>query len=323
MNQKLRSKLFYKNWIAGFVIAFLIGLFACSEDTPVEPVENPSPGNYEMSVKVDTTTRWFKLVIPSEYDHTEPRPLLFAFHGGNLSMGFMLNNRQDLIQRCEQENWILVFPNGSNLSDNRGSSAWNGIHCCGAAMYLNVDDNGFVRKMVDTLSVILKIDANRVYAMGGSNGGMLTHRLAAEMPDIFAAAAASMATIGGQIDSLNPVVTVQPTQPIPFMLVHGLNDKSVNYFGGLTKEGSRIDISFNESVTLWANNNQCTVSQADTTVVDGQNGKVWIVSFTNCNSNTEVRSVTIENQGHGWPGLEESGFDGTNAMIDFLKQFSK
>lgn len=316
--------MFTPNWAVGMILCYLIALAACKNETPVEPDDKPVPGDYDVSVKVDTMTRWFKLVIPPGYDHTGPRPLLLAFHGGNLSMGFMFNNRKDLIERCATENWILVFPNGANSTNNRGSGGtWNAVHCCPPAFRFDVDDVGFVRKMIDTLSTTLKIDEKRIYAMGGSNGGMFTQRLAAEMPDVFAAAAPNQSTIGGQPDSLSPVMTVQPTQPIPIIMVHGLNDHKVQYFGGKTIEGNRIDVSFRESALFWANNNQCAVAQPDTTIVNGLNGRVWIVDFNNCNSGKPVRAITIENKGHGWPGLEESGFDGSNAMIDFLKQFSK
>ena len=324
MRQKLLTKLSSQFLKLGLAFCCCAGLLACGkDDSMVEPAIVPVPGVYDISMQVDTLDRKFKLIIPSQYDHTSPRPLLICLHGGNLSMGFMFNNRKDLIQRCDDENWILVFPNGANPDGNSGASPWKAVHCCGLAYHFKVNDVGFMRKIVDTLSVSLKIDASRIYAMGGSNGGMLSQRLAGEMADVFAAAAANQSTIGGQVDSLSPVITVQPTQPIPIIMIHGLNDTNVNYFGGKTKDGNRIDISFHDSVLFWADNNQCSVSQADTTIVNGLNGKVWIVDFNNCDANTEVKAITIENKGHGWPGLEESGFDGTNAMVDFLKQFSK
>lgn len=325
MNYVKRKTRFFaaKLWV-GLVLGIFAGFLACNnKDNPVEADEKPTPGVYDRTVKVDTMTRWFKLIIPANYDHSESRPLLFAFHGGNLSMGFMYNNRKDIEKRCAEENWILVYPNGANTDGNRGTSSWNAMHCCGLPRNHDVDEISYVRKMVDTLSISLKIDANRIYAMGGSNGGMLTHRLAAEMPDVFAAAAANQSTIGGQIDSLSPVVTVQPSQPIPFMMIHGLNDRTVNFNGGKSKDSPRIDISFRESLLFWATNNQCEVTQPDTTIVNGLNGRVWIINFNGCDANMEVRGIVIENKGHGWPGLEESGFDGTNASIDFLKRFSK
>ncbi len=311
------------SWPAVLAFGCLLVFVSCNEDEVVEPRETLAPGVYDVSVSVDTMTRWFKLIVPSKYDGAESRPLLLCLHGGNLSMGFMFNNRKDLIQRCEEENWILVFPNGANFTNNRGAATWNAVHCCGQAWRFGVNDTGFVRKIVDTLSIVLNIDETRIYAMGGSNGGMLTQRLAAEMPDVFAAAAPNQSTIGGQVDSLSPVVTVHPTQPIPIVMIHGLNDRKVNYHGGKTLEGNRIDISFKESVLFWARNNRCDLGRADTTVVRGGKGKVWIVAYRNEDTGVEVQAITIQNKGHGWPGLEESGFDGTNAMVDFLKRFSK
>lgn len=322
---KLQNKYFAQILTLGLFFGCLAVLFVCDNDDklPVAPTETPKPGDYEVSVKVDKLTRWFKLVIPSKYDHTSPRPLVLCFHGGNLSMGFVFNDRKDLIARCDAENWILAIPNGCDFNDNRGASTWNAIHCCDPAMSAAVNDIGFVQKVVDTLSVYLKIDPARIYAMGGSNGAMLTHRLAAEMPDIFAAVALSAGTIGGQAGLIKPLETIQPTQPVPIMMVHGINDVNVNYYGGKTADNNRIDISFSESVTFRAQNNQCTVGQQDTTIVNGLKGSIWIVIFKDCYANKEVRGVTIENHGHGWPGLEEAGWDGTKAMVDFLKRFSK
>ncbi len=60
------------------------------------------------------------------------------------------------------------------------------------------------------------------------------------------------------------------------MMIYGLNDINVNFTGGWTVGGFRSDISFRESVALWADNNQGTDSQSDTTLVKCLNGNVWI-----------------------------------------------
>jgi polyhydroxybutyrate depolymerase len=310
-------------WKTGLIFICLVGYFACEKKNPVEPGFDTSPGDYEISVQVDTTTRWFKLVIPDSYDHTEARPLLFCFHGGNRSMDIFFNDRKDLINRCAQENWILVFPNGSSAAGNKGPATWSAVHCCAPAFNYNVDETGFVMSMLDTLTASLMIDTTRIYATGSSNGGMLTHRLAADIPDVFAAVAPVNATIGGQADSLSPVVTVQPSQPIPIIITNGMSDLTVNFNGGLSDNEVRIDISFRESVLFWANNNQCAVNDPDTTVVDGLDGKVWIVTFKGCSLGAEVQGVAIQNYGHGWPSLQSAGFDATNNIVDFLKRFGR
>lgn len=326
-----------QNWsltnlcIITLLLSFLTDLTACGKINPARPADQTSavspqipisPGTYPISIQVGQDTRWFTLIIPPHYDHTEPRPLLFFFHGGNLSMGFGVNNLPELIQRSAEENWLLVFMNGSNLTDNRGAATWNAIHCCFPSLG-RFDDLGFVRTTFDALSVALKVDAGRVYAMGGSNGAMFTHCLAAEMSDVFTAAAENAGTIGGQEDESSPVVTIQPAQPFPIMLTHGMNDMKVNFNGGKTAEGDRIDISFKESVEFWARNNQCDLSQQETSELDGLNGKIWIVTFTSCASNAQVSAIRFEKFGHGWPSLETVGFDTANAMVDFLLQFSK
>ena len=305
-----------------YILLGMIMFQSCEKDPTVTISSLAEPGVHDVRVKVDTMERWFKAIVPSGYDHAKQHPILLAYHGGGLSMGFMFNNRKDLIQRCEKENWILVFPNGANFDDNKGAATWNAIHCCDPARKFNIDDIGFTRKIVDTLTTDLSLDLNRVYAIGGSNGGFFVHRIAEELPDIFAAVAENQGVAGGRPDSLSEIILAEPTQPIPFILIHGMSDMKVKFHGGVTIDFPRYDIPFSESVGIWATNNGCE-NMPDTTVVEGLEGKVWIVDFDNCIDNFDIRAIAIENKGHGWPGLEESGFDGTNASVDFLKKYAK
>lgn len=302
--------------------SLLFSISNCNKEPANQPVNLLQPGVYDVSVQVDTLTRWFKIVVPTRYDHMSAHPLLLAYHGANLSMSFMYNERKDLVERCEQENWILVFPNGANDTGNRGAATWHAIHCCKPALSYNIDDIGFTEKIIDTLRNELNIDPDRIYAIGGSNGGMFVHRVAADLPDIFAAVAENQGTIGGRPDSLSELVTIQPKKAIPILMIHGINDQKVKFFGGITESTSRYDLSFEESVLFWAHNNGCE-QQPDTTIMEGLKGKVYVIDFDDCEQSASIRAIAIENKGHGWPGLEESGFDGTNASIDFLKIHSK
>jgi poly(3-hydroxybutyrate) depolymerase len=102
-----------------------------------------------------------------------------------------------------------------------------------------------------------------------------------------------------------------------------MNDVNVNFTGDRSVGGIRTDISFGRSVALWVDNNQGPGSQADTTLVNGLNGNVWIITYNDNSPDMEVRAIAIQNKGHGWPSLQDFGFDGTNAMVDFLMRFSK
>jgi len=245
-NQKTTGKNI--QWIVSLSLAAIGGLFMCTEKNPVVIQDITVPGVYESSIQVDSVSRWFRLYVPEEYDHQENRPLLICLHGGGGTMGGFASRRSDIVLRCEQENWLLVFPNGSSNADNYGPATWNATHCCPPAFTHQTDDTGFIRHLVDSLKAMLKVDTNRIYAMGHSNGGMMTHKLAAELPEIFAAVAPSAASIGGQPDSSWPVLKIQPSEPVPIIITHGMRDLNVNFQGGLGLNGIRYDLSFRESV---------------------------------------------------------------------------
>ncbi|MBK9529210.1 MAG: hypothetical protein IPO41_13055 [Acidobacteria bacterium] len=53
----------------------------------------------------------------------------------------------------------------------------------------NIDDVDFISTLLDTIESKYKIDKNRIYASGLSNGGMMSYRLAAELSNRIAAIA--------------------------------------------------------------------------------------------------------------------------------------
>lgn len=310
-------------------IVFLALLWWCwagcsSEENVTNPELTIEPGTYEFSMEVDTTTRWFTVVIPTGYDHVEKRPLVVALHPGNANMKEFYNALKGFRDMAEAENWLMVFPNGRNRTDNRtGDSAWNAVHCCGLPHSQNVDDVGFIRKVLEKLQADYKIDGNRIYAMGRSNGGMLVHRLGVELWDTFAAIAPFSATAGGQEDATAPEIVAEPRHPLPILLMHGLHDPNVKYRGGLTSGGIRYDISFAESVGIWLEVNACTQAVADTTLFESDKGQTWIVDYSNCLDGAQVVAITVENSGHQLPRVSNSGFDGSNAIFQFFKSHAK
>lgn len=295
------------------------------DDTPVpDPAYPTTPGKYELSIDMDTTTRWFTVVIPPEYDPAETRPLVLAFHPGNANMAEFYNALIQFLEYATAEKWIVVLPNGRNTTDNRtGECLWNAVHCCGLAYNQNVDDVGFVRKLVEKLQTEYKIDEKRIYALGRSNGGMLVHRLGAEMWDVFAAIAPFSATVGGTHDENSPLEIVDPSHPLPILMMHGLNDPVVKFFGGIGGDGVRTDLPFHDTALLWVENNGCDQMAADTTFIDTEKGKSWVVDFSNCTDNAQVVAITVENSGHQLPRISNSGFDGSKAMFDFFKLHAK
>ncbi|RLM48823.1 hypothetical protein DVK02_18675, partial [Halobellus sp. Atlit-31R] len=88
------------------------------------------------------------------------------------------------------------------------------------------DDVGFTEALLAKLKKEYRIEAGRVYATGLSRGGFFSLRLAAELPQTFAA----VASVGGPMPE--PVVQHQPKSgKVGVMLIHGTADQVVAYDG--------------------------------------------------------------------------------------------
>ncbi len=304
-----------------FTLVFLCTIFflMCrKEEVPSDT--SIKPGRYELSIEVDSVLRWYTIIIPTGYDHIKKRPLVLAFHPGNANMSEFIDALSGFLDSAEEENWLVVFPNGRNQTDNRtGECVWNAVHCCGLAHTQNIDDVGFVKELIDKLQEDYKIDENQIYALGRSNGGMLVHRLGAELWDVFAAIAPFNAAAGGQFTDSDPEMKIEPSHPMPILMMHGINDPNVKFYGGLSSNGLRYDISFAETTAIWLEANSCDQTVSDTTLVETDKGNTWIADFSDCANDAQVVAIAVENSGHHLPRISNSGFDGTNAIVQFFK----
>ncbi|KAI7003030.1 hypothetical protein KC355_g9445, partial [Hortaea werneckii] len=109
----------------------------------------------------------------------------------------------------------------------------------------NVDDIGFIKKLVDYLTSNYCVDTGRIFATGHSNGGGFCNVMACDpvLSVTFAAFAPASGAFytgatSGNPETVEPVNT--PTQPqcspgrnnVPMLEFHGTNDGTINYNGG-------------------------------------------------------------------------------------------
>lgn len=50
----------------------------------------------------------------------------------------------------------------------------------------------------------------------------MVHRLGAELPDLLAAISVNGGTIGGMNDETSPLEVIEPSGPIPVVIIHGI-----------------------------------------------------------------------------------------------------
>lgn len=218
------------------------------------------------SMSFDSQTRQYDVYVPASYDGSTAVPLVVDFHGAGSNKN-QERNVSGFQALANSEGYIVVYPQGL-------FNTWNAGFCCGGAVTNNIDDVGFARALVDQVAAEANIDRRRVYSTGLSNGGFMTHRLACEAADVFAAFVPSAAFIG-----VSPCV---PSRPLALLMMMGLNDTTVPY-------GTAAP-----SFLSWRNNGQCVGVTPDETVVDGGSN---CQTYTNCADGVEVGLCSI-NSGH-------------------------
>lgn len=263
-------------------------------------------GDWNMKIVSGGVERNADVHVPASYDPTVPTTLVLNFHGlsSNAWQEALLSQMNEA---SDERGFIVVYPNGMY-------SSWNAGKCCGTAATLEIDDLGYVSKLIDELLEEYCIDPKRVFATGMSNGGFLSNRLACELSDKVAAIAPVAGVIGLPLDKC------QPPRPVPVMHFHGTLDTLVPYGGG----GLYQFPSVADSVARWRKINKCGA----TTEITFDQGDSQCVSSPGCEAGADVILCTVEGGGHTWPGgtpVPSLGWttmdlDATGAMLDFFEK---
>ena len=245
--------------------------------------------------------RSYYLYVPSSYQSGKPMPLVLAFHGGR-GRGDRLAANTRLNDVASREGFIVAYPNGIDNQWNDGRNAEGSS---------NVDDVGFVSALIDRLGQEKSIDKNKVYAVGTSNGGIFTQRLACQMSNKIAA----FATVSGALPK-NLQSTCNPRRPVPIVMINGKADPIVRWEGGEVARDIRNRygekpsgvggevISVPATVAFWRSNDGCSVQPTTEQMPDTQQDGTQVTrsQYNNCRNSSQVVLYTIEGGGHGWPG---------------------
>lgn len=264
-----------------------------------------APGTHRIEVTHDGRTRHALVHVPA---NAKPRPaLVLAFHGGGGHAEIMARDRlYGLTAQSERSGDVLVFPNGFSRLPGDRFATWNAGLCCGQAQERGVDDVGFVRALLAELRQRVAFDERRVYAIGMSNGAMLSHRLACELPGTFAAIGAVAGTDG--------TPTCVPARPVAVLQIHARDDDHVAFNGG-PGPSSRVKadfVSVPDTVAKWVRANACTQPPQRVLAVPGAHCE----RHAGCAGGAEVQLCVTDTGGHSWPGGRKAigGAPGSDAL---------
>ena len=237
-------------------------------------------------VDVDGVRRTYVVHVPATYTGKVAVPLLVDMHGlfGN-AQGQLTGSGS--AQVADREGFIAAYPNGID-------NAWNIGPCC--THDRDVDDVGFMRALVEKLANDACIDPSRVYATGVSMGGGMSHYLACEAAEVFAAVAPAA------FDLLEEN-TCAPSRPIAVLLARGTADAIVPYAGGPSTPPNGVPTTIHfrgakGTFEEWARINACNGNPSQ--AYDG------CESYTQCAGDVEVTLCTEQGGRHTYGDPERA-----------------
>ncbi len=282
-------------------IFFLFLIFSCSSsyesdtdfidnngDTDPQDYDEIDYGVNDYQVTFQGLERDFIVYVPESYNHQNPSPILFVFHGfGGSNDLIMSYSGFNLI--AEQENFIVVYPKGS---DFWGIPHWN---VGGWTINSTTDDVSFVNFLIDLISDEYNTDQNRLYATGMSNGGFFSFLLACQMSDKFAAIASVTGSMTPETFS-----NCNPQKEVPILQIHGTDDPLVTYGGGINN-GNFLNqdwsLGIEEVLDYWVQTNYCS-----------ENSTTFLLNDSNPNDNFWIERI-----------IYQDGFRGS--VVDHYKVF--
>lgn len=258
-----------------------------------------TPGTVHGSIDVDGQRRTYLLHIPTNDKGSELFPLVVALHPFT-GTGASMERLTGLSAIADREGFFVAYPNGRQR-------VWNANPASPSSIFGEpADDVAFINALVERLLADYSIDQDRVYITGASSGGLMTHRIAAELTDKLAAAASVMITLPTDFPPL-----LSPSRPLPFLMMHGKADPFFPWEGGTVNEGpsrSTEYLSIDDSLAYWIDNNNAASQSVkeDLPDVDPNDGTtVFREEFVAESNGAPVVFYGIREGGHTWPGSND------------------
>ncbi|MGH9000463.1 MAG: alpha/beta hydrolase family esterase [Acidimicrobiia bacterium] len=224
------------------LLAFTVGSLLTLPDAFAPPGPG-APGSAGSS----TELRPYDLQVPKSYDEAEPAPLVVLLHGYD-SDGPAHKEYFKLAPVAEREGFLLASPNGT--VDRMGNRFWNATNACCDFFGSGVDDVAYLDDVIEEITAGYNVDDDRVYLVGHSNGGFMSHRYACDRPGTVAAI---VSLAGMQWDDPE---RCGPSEDVSVLQVHGNEDELARYEGGPSPGGPYPGAE--ETVGTWAEKNGCS-----------------------------------------------------------------
>lgn len=298
-----RSKLLISASVASFIsiVALALAILSLAGRTAT----GAGTGNSTHKLAFDGRTRTYEVHLPPNYDGKTPLPVVLNLHGGG-GNATVQRRQSQMDKTADRFGFIVVYPEGTSAFGRL--LTWNAGICCGYAKNHNVDDVGFIARLLDELPKQYAIDPSRVYSTGMSNGAAMSYRLACELPDRIAAIGAVASTMG--------VDGPRPTRPVPIIQIQGLKDPIAPFEGGFGKSLPRVDRrAVRDVIRWWCEVDNCAPEPAE--VVRTADYVMERYNPRPGQPGAPIVLYMLPEGGHTWPGgVDVTAYLGTGKLIE-------
>jgi polyhydroxybutyrate depolymerase len=272
------------------LIAIIVFTAGCSSSPTVS-----TSGDHTASLVWDGQTRNYIYHVPANAYTGASMPLVFALHGGGGDAEQMMRlTHEGFNTLADRDGFFVIYPTALDGKWNDGRDP----------AFSSSDDVGFIGELIRLFILNWNIDPARIYVTGISNGSHMTMRLALDLSDKFAAAAAVAYAMSEKEAALEVA-----SEPVSFLVMTGNEDPLIPWSGGNTidPEGERMlgpILSVRDSVETLVAFNQCNLTPAVTLIPDNDPNdgiRVRVEDYTGGAQGTEVMFYQIIGGGHAWP----------------------
>jgi polyhydroxybutyrate depolymerase len=259
------------------------------------------PGNYGRRIRHGGLDRYYEIHVPPQHEPGKPSPVVCVLHGGG-GFATIMRYMTGMDEVSDREGFLVVYPAGTHTRFDDRLLFWTTGHKTKDPKQGKVDDVGYFAMLLDDLAKYFTIDESRIYATGISNGAQMCYRLAAELPDRFAAIGPVAAQAAVSEFQAKPAA-----HPTSVLHIHGLKDEWNNYQGGESWGGEgRGERSVFEpfqlapvedAVRSWAERCGTGVEPKEE-----KTGGARCLRYTDGRDGAEVVLWTVSDGGHTWPG---------------------
>lgn len=265
---------------AGAVASVLAALPAALAGTPetqvvqaaaLQPIAIPgSTTTIPTTQTYDGRARTLVLHIPDGL--LAPAPLVVALHAHSQTSA-TIRSYSRLERLADEQGFVVAFPDGSGGS-------WNAGACCHPGRRNAVDELAFLDEVLAIAQARTRIDPDRVFLTGASNGAMMALRYACERSEQVAA----VAVVSGPL-----VAPCSPSAAVSVLVLHGDADGVVPLKGG---RNDRLEATFPD--------------------VDRS-----LEPFRRAGG--DVRLQVVEGAGHTWMTRDEHGLDAADTAWVWMR----